>query len=122
MRRAKENGWLLGEDGEVIGVNLGSDLCAEHEWGITDLKVILGVPGAKQENRYALERHVDYGGVYGIERRRCKEPDKECIVLKEEGISLAWLLQVSIPLSTFLKSQLTKTMVMNGSFGQTRIW
>lgn len=35
---------ILNENEEFVGISLGSDFCAEHEWGITKLKHILGIP------------------------------------------------------------------------------
>jgi len=88
MRRGSDNGWLVSDNGVFMGVNLGADFCAEHEWGVRDLRIILGVPGAAEEDRYAEHKKADYGGVYGIERRRCKTPNKDCIALKEDGDTL----------------------------------
>jgi hypothetical protein len=48
-----------GADGNplLLGVNLSSDFCAEHEWGIKDTKEALGIPG-------------DVPGIYGLKRRQ----------------------------------------------------
>lgn len=35
---------ILGEDGETVGINLGADFTAEHEWGIKRIKSALGIP------------------------------------------------------------------------------
>lgn len=37
MRRGNEPAWII-EDGKFIGVNLSSDFCAEHEWGIEKIR------------------------------------------------------------------------------------
>ena len=31
-------GWIKNDDGEVIGIALGADFCAEHEWGIPSIR------------------------------------------------------------------------------------
>lgn len=42
MRRGRDSAWLE-HDGKLLGVNLGSDFCAEHEWGIAGLKRTFGI-------------------------------------------------------------------------------
>lgn len=44
MRRARDNGILKTEAGKVIGLNLGADYCAEHEWGIKGLRSAFQIP------------------------------------------------------------------------------
>lgn len=43
MRRANNGELWLDENGKLIGVNLGADSCAEHEWGIEKLQGKLGI-------------------------------------------------------------------------------
>lgn len=43
MRRANNGELWLDDNGKLIGVNLGADYCAEHEWGIDRLKDSLGI-------------------------------------------------------------------------------
>lgn len=45
MRAGMKPEWLK-IDGKLIGVNLGADYCAEHEWGIGALKGLFGIDGA----------------------------------------------------------------------------
>lgn len=78
MRRGRDNGWLISEQGVFSGVNLGADFCAEHEWGIKELKKLLGVPDFKDDDDH------NYNGLYGIERRRCSVSNKNCLTLKVE--------------------------------------
>jgi hypothetical protein len=49
-------GTTLADCGGIAGINLGSDFCAEHEWGIKDIKIEFGIPSDL--------------GVYGIKRRQ----------------------------------------------------
>lgn len=66
MRRGNDHEWHI-EGGKTIFLSLGADYCAEHEWGINDLRLMLGVDGAKP--KYAQEE-VKYKKPHGIERRR----------------------------------------------------
>jgi hypothetical protein len=79
MRQGFNNGWLTDEE-NIIGINLGADFCAEHEWGIKELREVLGIDN--DEN------------VMGIERYRTKNPKMEGIFLIEENKSNAALIAV----------------------------
>ena len=46
MRRGNNNGLLI-LDSKLVGVNLGADYCAEHEWGIKDIQRKLGIDKTK---------------------------------------------------------------------------
>lgn len=46
MREGRNNGLLILE-GELVGINLGADYCAEHEWGIKGIKSKLGIDSSK---------------------------------------------------------------------------
>jgi hypothetical protein len=73
MRRGFNSGWLI-EGTNFMGVNLGSDFTSEHEWGIKDLRKVLGVDDDKS--------------VLGIERRIIKSPkDKAVRLIEEEEIT-----------------------------------
>lgn len=50
MRKASSNYGLIVNNDKFIGVSLGYDYCAEHEWGIKDLKRICGMPESTKEN------------------------------------------------------------------------
>ena len=43
MRRGNHPSFIKADD-TIIGINLSSDFCAEHEWGIHKIKRALGVP------------------------------------------------------------------------------
>lgn len=43
MKRGKNQSVFLNDNNELIAINLGADYCAEHEWGIDDMKNFLGV-------------------------------------------------------------------------------
>jgi len=42
MRRGNDPKFLI-EDGKLVALNLGSDYCSEHEWGIKELKANFGI-------------------------------------------------------------------------------
>lgn len=50
MRKASQNYGLLVVDDVFIGIALGYDYCAEHEWGIQNLKRICGIPEGNKDN------------------------------------------------------------------------
>lgn len=54
MRTGRDNGLLKNENGHLIGINLGADYCAEHEWGIKGLKALFGIEG----KGYGIERRT----------------------------------------------------------------
>jgi hypothetical protein len=45
MRRGREGSIWKDESGKLIAINLGSDFCAEHEWGIKGIQGSLGIQG-----------------------------------------------------------------------------
>lgn len=104
MRRGRENGWLLNDSGELMGVNLGSDFTAEHEWGIDGLKNKMSLPA--RPNQFS-DAPIDYKGLYGIERRRCKA-DPKYVALKEEGDILNLIVAGEYTLRDLLETPLEK--------------
>lgn len=42
MKRTNEPKWIERADGELAGVALGSDFCAEHEWGVEKMRRAFG--------------------------------------------------------------------------------
>jgi hypothetical protein len=55
MRHGNDANWLKDEAGNLVGLNLGADFTAEHEWGIKKLYTAFGVS--------------DDPAVFGIKRR-----------------------------------------------------
>jgi hypothetical protein len=47
MRRGHDQGWLLDENGRTVGINLGADFTAEHEWGIKGIQRAWGISADK---------------------------------------------------------------------------
>ncbi len=58
MRRASQDNGLIVDEGKFIGVALGYDYCAEHEWGIKDLKRTCGMPEATKQNAGIKNRTI----------------------------------------------------------------
>jgi hypothetical protein len=76
MRKGYENGFLSLE-GKYVGINLGSDFVAEHEWGIKDITKEFGIDGIG----------------HGLEKRIIKSVSKNLIWKKIdnfEGMILTW--------------------------------
>jgi len=55
MRRGHKPSFVTNKKGEFIGVNLSSDFCAEHEWGISSLKSAFKVKSSKG---YGIDRRI----------------------------------------------------------------
>ena len=50
MRKASQSYGLIVIDDIFIGIALGYDLCAEHEWGISGIKRSFGIPESSKDN------------------------------------------------------------------------
>lgn len=61
--------------GQVIGINLGWDFCAEHEWGVKDLNRAFGIPG-KPERRSGVHGLVS-GDLVGADTRTVTKVPKD---------------------------------------------
>lgn len=67
MRRGYDNKlWI--EDGKLIGVSLGADFTAEHEWGIDDIKGYFDIPSTG----------------FGMERRQIKTCHNNLLFLQDK--------------------------------------
>lgn len=69
LRRSFRMEWLKNKAGEICGLNLGADYCAEHEWGIDALKSLLG---------------IDDSNPSGLESRRIKTLPEENVFILDE--------------------------------------
>lgn len=58
MRRAYNDYGLIVIDNKFIGVSLGYDYCAEHEWGIRELKDMFGIPDSSKGNMGVKSRTI----------------------------------------------------------------
>lgn len=47
MRRGNDPQWVYLENGDLAGIAMGSDFCAEHEWGVGDMRRLLGCDESK---------------------------------------------------------------------------
>lgn len=76
MRAGRINkGWVLSEGGEFIGVSLGADFCAEHEWGIDGLNQTLGIEKREPGIPSTIARDPD------MAKLRYVEDDHLCLLV-----------------------------------------
>jgi hypothetical protein len=82
MRRAFRGGFIAGTDGNPIGIYLGADFCAEHEWGIKKIKQAFGIGETKQPGlpRRMITRIPVPQGNYGQELRLFTVDDNAYLV------------------------------------------
>lgn len=64
MRQSFGGAFLYNEKGEFVGINLGYDYCAEHEWGIDIMNRRLGVSGDLSVEGFE-RRRITVGGSVG---------------------------------------------------------
>lgn len=79
MRAGTNPEWLK-IDGKLIGINLGADYCAEHEWGIRGLQGLLGMDGARPE--FSREK-PKFTKPAGLPRRMISKHD--CVRFYQHG-------------------------------------
>jgi hypothetical protein len=85
MRKGNNGGWL-GEnkekphEGSFMGVNLGSDYTAEHEWGVKRLQECLGID--KNSNLMGMERYHVGKVVEGV-IAWMEESDEAALIIEE---------------------------------------
>ena len=101
MRAGTKPEWLK-VDGKLIGVNLGADYCAEHEWGIRGLKGLFGIDGATPE--YSREK-PKYTKPAGLPRRMISKHD--CARFYQHG-KKAVLLGMALYRHEYLESAIAK--------------
>jgi len=58
MRRASDNYGLIIIDNKFVGISLGYDYCAEHEWGISGLKILCKIPETSPKNMGVKSRTI----------------------------------------------------------------
>lgn len=80
MRTGHQGGWLE-DGGKLIGISLGADYCAEHEFGINALKWMLGIDGANKQVRLSREPEP-FSMPPGLPRRMITKHD--CVRLYEK--------------------------------------
>lgn len=49
MRKAFNDYGIIVDDGKFIGIALGYDYCSEHEWGISGIKRVCGIPESSRK-------------------------------------------------------------------------
>lgn len=73
MRNGSHDAQILEYDGKIIGVNLGWDFTAEHEWGIEDLTRDFGIVGTSR-NKGLLG--IGTKDIVGVKARRINDIPK----------------------------------------------
>lgn len=58
MRKASQDNGIIVVNDKFVGIALGYDYCAEHEWGIKDLKRVCGMPEANKNNMGVKNRTI----------------------------------------------------------------
>ncbi len=58
MRKTSQNYDFLVIDDKFIGISLGYDYCAEHEWGIEGIRRSFGMPESSKKNMGVLSRSI----------------------------------------------------------------
>lgn len=77
MRRAFSPKWVQKEDGSTpLGINMGADFCAEHEWGIKELQRMFGMV-------------TDDPTILGVERRIIRKlPEENIYFIDNKGVTI----------------------------------
>ena len=89
MRNGSHDALILEHDGEFIGVNLGWDFTAEHEWGIKDLTRAFGIVGTSR-NKGLLG--IGAKDVVGVEARQVNDiPKRLSLIIKGDFTYLTYL-------------------------------
>lgn len=75
MRKGRENGFLI-IDEKLVGINLGADHVAEHEWGIKGIRAKLGIDTSKTglAQRKVSKTHSD---LHWLENFQLNKKDKK---------------------------------------------
>lgn len=58
MRKASQANGLIVDDGKFLGIALGYDYCAEHEWGIKEIKQRFGISEGGRKNMGVNARSI----------------------------------------------------------------
>lgn len=92
MRRGRDGEVWKDEEGKLIAVNLGADFCAEHEWGVKNLKMKLNIPEKESVNleMSSLDHIKKFFGIkqpVGLETRTMKSNFKLQTNLTEKPVS-----------------------------------
>lgn len=104
MRRGSNVETWRNEHDEVIAFNLGADYCAEHEWGITKLKMRLGIESPDYKSiGSALNKMKDFMNIKthktGISTRTISKSDG--LTSDLDGVKLTTPHETATPLYGF---------------------
>jgi len=93
MRKAFKGGFVAGTDGKEIGIYLGADFCAEHEWGIKGIKNTFGIGVNKEPGlprRMITKLPKSEGDVYDEELRLFTVGDNTYLVFAYKN-TIDWI-------------------------------
>lgn len=90
MRKARNAKFLYDENDEMIGVDLGADFVAEHEFGIAHIKEMFGICEVKEKaTGNPITKKIkdffgmkDYEPIFGIEKRAITKLPRELKIRK----------------------------------------
>ena len=92
MRNGSHDASILEHEGEFIGVNLGWDFTAEHEWGIKDLTRDFGIMGTSRNKSVFNRLGVKAKDVVGVEARQVNDiPCGLSLVIKDDFTYLIYM-------------------------------
>lgn len=74
MRRATHDvQWIKDENGQLLGLSLGYDFCAEHEFGVKRMKQDLGISGGEGIEGRTMTQQPRLASYFEYERTRKKK-------------------------------------------------
>lgn len=80
MRKAyNDYAIIIDDDGTFLGFSLGYDYCAEHEWGIKDMKNAFGMPESSKKNIGVKGRTITQTPLFVYKEETYKK--QKCAVL-----------------------------------------
>ena len=94
MERARYGVGLIEVDGRVIGINLGFNGCAEHEWGVQRIWTAFGIP-AEGKPRFEAQKMTKipdglHAGTYGNDRYLIYSPAVDMVGWDIQDRPIVW--------------------------------
>lgn len=86
MRKAYSNYKFLIENDQLLGVSLGYDFCAEHEWGIKKMQKQFGI--GEEQNKQGLFCKIFGGKKFGLPLRMINKG--EVILIEEKEFTFLY--------------------------------
>jgi hypothetical protein len=120
MRSGSHHAEMLTNSGEFIGVNLGWDFTAEHEWGIDDLSSAFKLKGVTRKNGLLFGTQ----DIVGVEARQIRNvPVELALINKSNHTYLFYTCTYGEPLSDKTsKRDLDHTLCSYGDYDLYTAW